>query len=75
MLERALKAGVLAQCVQVDEDECYPARVWFELNGVLHEARRTNRGNGEFHAFPLEFRSQWPRDPHGLLESLPNVEI
>ncbi|MGY4198902.1 hypothetical protein ACVI1L_004711 [Bradyrhizobium sp. USDA 4516] len=40
----------------------FPRYVWYLDGDVLYEARLTNRENGEYHAYPLEDRSQWPKN-------------
>jgi hypothetical protein len=74
-IEKALKDAIRSACVQWEPDKQFSARAWAFVNNILHEARLSNPERGEYHAFPLPNRSQWPDDPHGLLKKAPNVEI
>lgn len=74
-IEDTLKEAIRRSCVQLEAGLAYPVRVWAYVNDTLHEARLSNRANGEYHAFPLKYRSQFPLDPTGLLENAPNVKI
>ena len=74
-LSKVLSDAICAGCVQLDPACDFPARAWAFVNGILHEARRANRDAGEYHAFPLTKKSQWPHDPHDLLKGAPRVRI
>jgi hypothetical protein len=52
----------------------FPFRAWIWINGVLHEARQTNRGTGDYHGFPLNDPTQYPV-PLDQLKAVPHVEI
>jgi len=75
LLEKTLKDAIAAGCVQFAPGESYPSRVWAFVNDILHEARRTNPDQGEYHAFPLLNKSQYPIDRQNLLKGAPRVTI
>ena len=66
-LQEVLRQAISASCVDGEFRGDFPARAWAFINDVLHEARLSNRGNGEYHGFPLEYQEQWPDDPNDLL--------
>jgi hypothetical protein len=74
-LQEVLREAISAPCVHVEFRGDFPARAWAFINGDLHEARLSNRGNGEYHGFPLEYQEQWPDDPNDLLRNAPRVSI
>ena len=74
-LAQALREAILAACVSNEFRAGFPARVWAYVNGTLHEARLSNRGNGEYHGFPLNYPEQFPHDPDGLLKDAHHVDI
>jgi hypothetical protein len=74
-LVQSLQEAIRRSCVQLDADLEFPIRAWAFINGKLHEARITNQGSGEYHGFPLDYESQKPEDPHGLLRNAPRVDI
>jgi len=75
-LETALRDAIRRRVVHWDLSQStrFPGRVWAYVNDVLHEARLTNRGNGEYHGFPIKAICA-PRDPAGRLEEAPRVEF
>ncbi len=68
-LRRAIRAG----CVSEFRGE-FPYRAWVWVNGVLHEARQTNAGSGDYHGFPINDPRQYPQ-PFDRVEAAPRVEI
>jgi len=67
LLRDAIRAGIVS-----DEFEGgFPKRVWAWLDGVLHEARLTNSGHGEYHAFPLSRPALYPTDQRACLPNAP----
>jgi hypothetical protein len=70
-----LQLAIAAPCVDEEFRGDFPARTWAYVNGVLHEARLSNKERGEYHAFPLEYEEQKPEDPHNLLIHAPHVTI
>ena len=74
-LTEALRAAIRAPCVHREFRGDFPARAWAYVNGDLHEARLSNEGNGEYHAFPVLYEEQWPDDPKDLLRNAPYVTI
>ena len=47
---------------------------WVWINDVLHEARLTNEGTGDYHGFPINDPRQYP-EPLDRVEAAPRVEI
>jgi hypothetical protein len=74
-LQTILQEAICAGCIQYDPKCPLPTRVWALVNNVLHEARLSNQGLGEYHGFPLLEKSQWPRDPNNRLKEAPRVTI
>ena len=74
-LQESLREAIAAGCVDEEFRGDFPTRVWAYVNGVLHEARLSNRSTGEYHGFPLEYPEQMPSDPANLLRNAPHVEI
>jgi len=68
-----LRRAILAGCVSSFRG-AFPERAWAWINGVLHEARLTNEGTGEYHGFPVNDKRQYP-EPIDALEAAPRVEI
>jgi len=68
VLRRAIRAG----CVG-DFRGAFPERAWAWINGVLHEARLTNEGMGEYHGFPVNDKRQYP-EPIDRVEAAPRVD-
>lgn len=69
----ALRAAIRAGCVGHFRGS-FPDRVWVWINEVLHEARLTNEGTGEYHGFPLNSTLQYPEPVDRVMEA-PRVEI
>ena len=74
-LQESLQEAIAAGCVNEEFRGGFPIRAWAYINGILHEARLSNRSNGEYHGFPLEYPEQIPSDPANLLRNAPRVEI
>lgn len=74
-LQQALHDAIVACCVSDDFDGQFPKRVWAYVNGVLHEARLSNRDQGVYHGFPLEYPEQFPVDPSNALRNAPRVTV
>lgn len=69
-LQQAIRAGFVS-----DFRGGFPERgAWAWINGVLHEARLTNEGTGDYHGFPINDPRQYPL-PVALLEAAPRVQI
>ena len=75
MLTELLRTAIEKECVSRNFRGGFPARAWAYLNGKLHEARLDNQGMGTYHAFPLEYEEQFPRDPDNLLSDAPRMDI
>ena len=74
-VEQALRAAILAGCIDAEYRGDFPARAWAYINDTLHEARLSNTGDGSYHGFPLEYPEQFPNDPDDLLRNAPRVAI
>jgi|ERR1035441_3714676 hypothetical protein len=74
-LQRLLREAILSGCTGGDSEDLFPFRVWAYINDVLHEARRTNAQNGEYHAFPLDYKEHHPIDPKKILRNAPRAII
>ena len=59
---RVLRLAIMEGRVSMIWEHGYPRHVWHLDGDVLYEARLTNSGNGEYHAYPLEDRWQWPKN-------------
>ncbi len=71
----ALRVAIRAGCVDEDFRGDFPSRVWVYINEVLHEARLSNAGLGQYHGFPVEYEEHVPHDPLGLLRNAPHAKI
>ncbi len=71
----ALKQAIREGCISDQFENGFPRRVWAHVNGTLHEARLSNSLRGEYHAFPLEYESQYPIDEFERLRNAPRVTI
>lgn len=69
----ALRKAIRAGCVSGFRGE-FPQRAWVWINSVLHEARLTNEGSGDYHGFPINDSRQYP-DTFDRLEAAPRVKI
>ena len=58
---RALKDAIRAGQVSAEWDGQFPKYVWHQDAEILYEARLSNRDQGEYHAYPLEDKREWPR--------------
>jgi hypothetical protein len=74
LLQDVLVQAIITGYVSGEFDGGFPKRAWAWINGVLHEARLTNQGSGEYHGFPLELEVHYPEPTHRL-RNAPNVEI
>ena len=68
-LEAAIRAGFVS-----DFSGPFPDRAWVWINDVLHEARLTNEGTGDYHGFPVNDSRQFPEPVHRV-EAAPRVQI
>ncbi len=57
---RALREGLRAGRVSAQWVGNYPKFVWHLEGETLYEARLSNTERGEYHAYPLEDRREWP---------------
>jgi hypothetical protein len=58
---RALKDAMRAGRVSADWRGGFPQSVWYRDGETLYEAVLSNRTSGEYHAYPLESRDEWPK--------------
>jgi hypothetical protein len=72
-LLEALQAAIRAGCVS-DFRGAFPERAWVWINDILHEARLTNEGTGDYHGFPVNDSRQFP-EPINRVEAAPRVQI
>ena len=56
----ALRSAIRAGMVSSDWKNGYPVLAWHRKGDVLYEARLSNSGLGEYHAYPLESPLEWP---------------
>jgi hypothetical protein len=68
-LRTAIRAGYVS-----DFRGGFPDRAWVWINGVLHEARLTHQGTGDYHGFPINDSRHYP-EPVDRLEAAPRVQI
>jgi hypothetical protein len=59
---RVLRNAIREGRVSMSWEHGYPRYVWHLDGEVLYEARLTNSGKGEYHAYPLEDKWQWPKN-------------
>jgi hypothetical protein len=59
---RVLRVAITDGRVSSIWEQGFPRYVWHQDSDVLYEARLTNGGTGEYHAYPLEDRWQWPKN-------------
>ncbi|MGH7142851.1 MAG: hypothetical protein ACREJ2_01810 [Planctomycetota bacterium] len=74
-LTALLREAIKAPGVSAEFRGNYPAHVWAYVNDVLHQGMLMNQETGVYHGFPLILEEQYPRDPDGLLEFSPRVQI
>lgn len=65
---RALRRSIRDGQVSASWIGSFPRLVWTLADGVLYEARLSNSVLGEYHAYPLEDKREWPQK---LLNPLP----
>ncbi|MGO9469324.1 MAG: hypothetical protein ACLQVF_34810 [Isosphaeraceae bacterium] len=68
-LRIAIRAGIVSEF-----RGAFPARAWVWINDVLHEARLSPGGTGDYHGFPLNSPLQYPA-PVDRVEAAPRVQI
>jgi hypothetical protein len=77
-LTDALRLAIRSQYIGQFRGD-FPSRAWVHINGVLHEARLTGQGQGNYHGFPINDVDQYPEFDKAMLnnslENIPNVEI
>jgi hypothetical protein len=69
----ALRTAIRAGCVSEFRGS-FPERAWVWINDVLHEARLTNEGTGDYQGFPVNDPRQFP-EPVDRVEAAPRVQI
>jgi hypothetical protein len=57
---RALREAIRSGLISESWRGGFPALVWHLEGDVLYEARLSNSGRGEYHAYPLEDKREWP---------------
>jgi hypothetical protein len=58
---RVLKDAIRNSFVSPDAREGFPQFAWHLDGGTLYEAVLSNQTLGEYHAYPLNDRREWPR--------------
>lgn len=58
---RALKEAIRVGCVSIEWRGEFPRFAWHLDDQTLYEAVLSNQVSGEYHAYPLESRSEWPK--------------
>lgn len=56
----ALRSAVREGCFSEDMINGFPSKVWHYDGENAYEAHLTNSISGEYHAFPIENREEWP---------------
>jgi hypothetical protein len=59
---RALRTAIADGTVSATWQSGFPRFVWYQDEGNLYEARLSNSGLGEYHAYPLEDQREWPKE-------------
>ena len=72
-LTDALRQAIRSHCVGQFRGG-FPGRAWVFINDILHEAKLTGQGLGEYHGFPINDPAQYP-EPKERLETAPHVVI
>lgn len=72
-LLKALREAIAAKVV-ADFDGEFPTWAWVWINDVLHKARLTNAGVGDYHGFPVRDPAQYPT-PLERIKDAPRVTI
>jgi hypothetical protein len=62
LANRALKSAIQDCHVSAAWVSGFPRMVWCFNDGILYEARLSNSGSGEYHAYPLEDEREWPKE-------------
>ncbi len=62
-LRRAIRDGQ----VSVAWQGAFPRMAWILVDEILYEARLSNNAAGEYHAYPLEDKREWPKELRQLL--------
>lgn len=62
LANRALKASIIQGLVSSDWDNGFPRKVWYRDGETLYKALLSNRDQGEYHAYPLNERREWPAE-------------
>jgi hypothetical protein len=58
---RALKEAVRMGYISTEASNGFPRRIWYRDGETLYEARLSNAGSGEYHAYPFSSRQEWPK--------------
>jgi hypothetical protein len=58
---RALKAAIRAGRVSAEWRGDFPRYAWHVDGETVYEAVLSNRQAGDYHAYPLESRAEWPK--------------
>jgi hypothetical protein len=64
---RALREGILRQCVSQEFEDGFPRYVWTRIGDEVYEARHINGPLGTYKGYRLE-AVEWPEDPEGRLQ-------
>jgi hypothetical protein len=62
LANQALKASILQGVVSSGWENGFPRKVWHLDGETLYEAVLSNRDQGEYHAYPLNERREWPAE-------------
>lgn len=57
----ALKEAIRTGCVSSEWRGTFPRFAWYMDRETLYEAVLSNHVSGEYHAYPLESRNEWPK--------------
>src|SRR5208282_1369956 len=57
-LRRAIRDGYVSAAWEGE----FPRLAWILVDEILYEARLSNSAAGEYHAYPLEDRREWPKE-------------
>jgi hypothetical protein len=58
---RALKEAIRTGCVSAEWRGDFPRFAWYMDGDTLYKAVLSNRQSGDYHAYPLESRAEWPK--------------
>jgi hypothetical protein len=67
---RALREAILAGSASARWKNGFPCLAWHREGEVLYEARLSNSGLGEYHAYPLEDIREWPANIKPQIEPI-----